>query len=595
MKRTDEMEMLKVEEKHINFSDVSKRWKEIFSQYGNMGMDYIMGAYGTFSNNNPFTQNTRVRNANIRPEYFSEEELTQALKNPEDNEYMLRSMSWWLYYTNFIYQTLVRLNRDVPKYCNYYHPLYIESPDEKKIKADSIYIDRLLKEFGVEETFKTIATQVSVEGKCAYLVRTAFDKKMPHYLTLQKLDSKNIKIVGFNSSQRFTVSFDFNVFLQPGYNIEQYPEFFQKTFTEMCESGIITTDQYGNKKLNVNGKLPKGHNLETKDGRYFYWVKIPAGLCWVFYTDGAHPNLFPDMMGMFPDLSALDDYKWLQGQLASKPVNSIMTGEVPLIGSQNLKAGADMTALSVDVISGYTALWNDLISSNVEAFFAPFENFKLHELENQPEALEVVYSKVRDLIASTGNSALISLSDKPSIAAIRAAEKLKEAATDYLTRQFQNFLNQTLEIYPLNYKWEVKLYGGTFFWDEDIIGVKEMILNGNKGMIPKYLGYYGLSVEDMAGSNQLVDTLDLEFLMAKKQQETDMGTDSAIEIAEVSAKLNPPVVGGTTGTTTTKPKTKSDTPKGVAKVGRPSKEGGDIKNDNTETSKNQGANVSQNK
>jgi len=62
-----------------------------------------------------------------------------------------------------------------------------------------------------------------------------------------------------------------------------------------------------------------------------YWVELPQDLCYTFYSDGAHPNAFPDTVGLFNDLNELDDYRWLQASLLSKGVNSVLTAQVPLV------------------------------------------------------------------------------------------------------------------------------------------------------------------------------------------------------------------------------------------------------------------------
>jgi len=41
--------------------------------------------------------------------------------------------------------------------------------------------------------------------------------------------------------------------------------------------------------------------------------------------------MLPDAIGLFNDLNELDDYRWLQANLLSKGVTSILTAEVPLV------------------------------------------------------------------------------------------------------------------------------------------------------------------------------------------------------------------------------------------------------------------------
>jgi hypothetical protein len=50
--------------------------------------------------------------------------------------------------------------------------------------------------------------------------------------------------------------------------------------------------------------------------------------------------------------------------------------------------------------------------------------------------MDIIYSRIRDLIATSGNSALLPITDKPSIASVKAAQSLQASKNDYLTRQF---------------------------------------------------------------------------------------------------------------------------------------------------------------
>ena len=60
---------------------------------------------------------------------------------------------------------------------------------------------------------------------------------------------------------------------------------------------------------------------------------------------------FPDTIGLFSDLNDLGDYKWLQANLLSKGINSVLTAEVPT--TKDAKPGSDSTIISPDTILGY--------------------------------------------------------------------------------------------------------------------------------------------------------------------------------------------------------------------------------------------------
>lgn len=507
----------------VTTQDIQARWHSVFKNYSSLGFDTIYQKWGQYSNSlsNPFLQNQRVKQILSNGKKLTKEELKTVVGDPEHSEESLRSVSMALYYTNFIYQTLVQLNRHTPKYNYYATPLYVKEGDSSKkdLANDSMMVDKILKKFNPQLTLKTIATQVYAEGKCSYLVRTSYSNKDVDFLLLQKLNSDKVKITGFGSKQQFIVSFNMAIFLDPAYSVEQYPEFIRKTWEEMMSIGIVVEDKRGRRKINPKAEIPMGHILESNGTSYMYWVKLPQDLCYTFYSDGAHPNAFPDTIGLFTDLNDLDDYRWLQGNLLSKGVNSVLTAEVPLV--RDPKAGSDATAISPDTILGYSDYFMNNISANIFPFFAPFEEFDLHTLENQPESMDIIYSRIRDLIATSGNSALLPITDKPSIASVKAAEALQASKNDYLTKQFEQFLNNVInENYNLKYNWRIVLHSDIFYWRDDSKMVKELVLQGATGLLPRLLSYYDQTLEDYKGSTIYLNALDVK-LDTKNYKETN--------------------------------------------------------------------------
>lgn len=545
----------------VTLDAVQQRWKTIFSKYGALGLDNISNAWETsFSQlNNPFLQNSRIKQINNVATKLSKQEMQEVMENPENNENRLCSVSMQLYYTNYIYYNWIQLNRNVPKYNWYVTPLYLDEKDgkSKTFKEESQKVDRIMKSLNPSLTFKTIATQVALQGKCSYLPRLSYDDKDVDFFVLQKLNSDMIKLTGFGSRQQFVASFNMAIFLQPAYDVSQYPQFIRDTWENMQNMGIITLDKHGKKKINVKKSIPKEHILEYDGTRYMYWVKLPQDLCWTFYSDGAHPMCFPDTIGLFSDLNDLGDYKWLQANLLSKGINSVLTAEVPLV--KDPKVGGDSTAISPDTILGYQDFFASNISANIFPFFAPFEKFELHTLENQPESMDIIYNRTRDLIATSGNSALMSITDKPSIASVKASQAIQASKNDYLTRQFEAFLDQYInKFFDLKYHWKFNLWGDIFYQRDDVKTLKELVISGATGLIPKLLSSEGYSLEDYKGASIYVDSLDIKMKYEDlKNQNILMGSDSQ------------------------KP------------VGRPKKEDVEIENDNTGISSDMGNNVSE--
>lgn len=564
------------QQENITMNQVGQRWATIFSKYSNMGFDSLNSAWtqAWTQLNNPFVQNYRIKEINARPQKLSSDELKKSLANPENSEMNLQRVSMSLYYTNYVYNSLIKLNRDTPLYNYYVIPQYVSDKDYETdlFKEESQKVDKILKAFKPNLTLKTISTQVYTQGKTSYLPRISYDNKEVNFFLLEKLNSDMVKLTGFGSEQQFITSFNMMIFLQPGYDVSQYPQFIRDVWEDMLDVGMIKKDKKGKNIYNPKAELVDNGTLEWNGSYYLYWVELPQDLCYTFYSDGSHPNAFPDMIGMFNDFNDLDDYRWLQANLLSKGINSVLTAEVPL--TRDAKAGSDSTVITPDTILGYQDFFGTNISGNIFPFFAPFTNFELHNLENQPEALDIIYDRTRDLIASSGNSALLTLTDKPSIASVKAAQNIQASKADYLTRQFENFLNNILnKNFELKYKWKVFLWGDIFNKSDDIKVLKELVISGLEGTIPKLLSSLGMTVEDYKSSVKYVKALGIKI--EKSFEIEKMETQNKLDIK--SSKTN-----------VEEEKEESE----EKKVGRPMLDENDIENDSSGASRDAGTNVS---
>lgn len=545
--------------------------------------------------NNPFVQNYRIKQINQHARKVDKEELQKALQNPENSEYLLQSVSFGLYYQNYIYNQLIKINRDTPSYNWYVIPQNVDEEDfnTEKFKKESVKVDKTMKAVKPNLTFKTISTQVNIEGKCSYLPRISYNdnKNEVNYFTLQKLNSDMVKLTGFGSEQQFITSFNMIIFLQPGYDVSQYPPFIRDVWRDMLNSDMIVKDKNGKNVLNPSATTFPGNGTLEFNGHYWmYWVALPQDICYTFYTDGAHPNAFPDAIGMFDDFNDLDDYRWLQASLLSKGVNSILTAQVPII--KDPKPGSDATVITPDTILGYTDMFMNNISGNIWPFFAPFTNFELHTLESQPEALDIIYDRTRDLIATSGNSSLLSITDKPSIASVKAAQNIQASRVDYLTRQFENFLNNILKK-DMNLKWEwrVSLWGDIFNRLDDIKQLKELVFSGFEGFTPKLLSALGYSVEDYKNSVNYMKALGIKieksWELEKMEEQNKLNIKASKENAKISSEITKTSVSNTSLEDDKSPDGTSNN------VGRPSLNDNDITNDNTGTSRDAGNNSSE--
>lgn len=557
---------------HITMNDIHFKWQNILKSYSDKGISnsQISNALSNAMLNNPFLQNERLRRTSTTAVARKNKEIQKALESPQANEQLFRGESLSLSFTNYVYHSLLNLYRDIPFYNYYYTPKYVDKKDmmNEKFRKESRQVDRILKSFKVKQTLKKVNKATQVEGKTTWLVRTSYKKKDDvNFFVLQKLDSDMVKLTGFGSDQSFICSFNFMIFLNPAYSLDLYPPIFTEIFNELVNNGIISTDNKGNLTFSpenlsiaqIGHKLNHQGTLEYSNNNYLYWVKLPQDLAWTFSQDESHPNCFPDTIGLFLDFSELGGYRWIQSSILSNVVSSILTAEVPY--TKDAKAGSDASVFAPDTIIGFENLFKANVSNTVLPFFAPFNNYKLFTVENQPENLNIIYSRLRDLIATSGTSSLLGIAEKPTVAMTAASKQLVASQCDYLTRQFENFLNHMINNhFDLQYDWKVTLWGDAYHWKDEIKIDKELLAGGVIAVLPKILSANDMTLEDCICTSDYIEALGIKISNEEKS------TDSQIE--ETKGEKN-------------------------GEVGRNPLNDEDIDNDNTAISKDAGNNVSE--
>ena len=528
----EKVEQIKMsEDDNLSLQDVQNKWSSVLNRYGTeLDIKTVKTAYDrTTALQNPFLQNTRIKQITSKAIKKEKKDVQTALQSPVESEQTLREISMNMFYTNYVYNNLLRLSREIPNYYWYVVPQFIDETiaNKENFKEEIKFVNKIVDKFNPALSFKTINMQVQLEGKATYLVRKSYEKKKKvNFFLLQKLNSDEVKLTGFGSKQMYLTSFNMMLFLNPMYDVSQYPPYIQQIWEEMQSNGLIEKDEKTQSLKFIPKKtLSNDHILEYVNGSYFYWVQLHQDDCFTFGQDLATPVCFPETAGLFLDLKELDDYRWLMGNLMSKSVTTILTGEVPL--DKNAKAGSDATIITPDLIAFYDTIFSQTVSNNVMTYFAPFNNFKLHNIDNQPDNMNIVYSRLRDLIATSGNSALLSINDKPSIAMTKASQAISASRGRYLTLQFEQFLNNVINNqFELEYQYKINLWGDIFN-NEELKISKELLQNGIRSMLPKVLSAANLTVEDHNSICNYLDALGVEIYY--KYQQTNSNTETIEE------------------------------------------------------------------
>ena len=548
-----------------------------------------MDTLGGLNRYNPYLQNQRLKQINTTPSEVSREELVTMLKNPSNQETPLRAAGWSLSSSQQLYYKILRLAADVPMYKYYKVPQFLETEKDykdKKFAEEDAFVDEWLTRFDVVNTLKRTALETKRAGKSTYLLRNSLyrdskGKRHVDFATWQKLPDEYVKLTAIGE-HGYVASFDMMVFMNPAYNVKQYPDFIGEIWNDMINNNVVTIDPYVNKYSvdldalrrfeykDANGKLQKGI-FEWQEERYLFWVQLPQEVCYTFASDSSHPWAVPDTSGLFLNLQELSDYGTLAGLVASTPLTAVLTGEAEFIDDCN--AGQDQTKLSPETIAGLQNNFNSLVSDNVSAVFLPFKNIKLQSLPNIPNSNDIMTKAVQNFVSLAGEGGVIVATDKPSVAQVKGAQLLEEAQQDFVTQQFASIINFIINnLLGCEYSWKVVLWGGIFSFDADFKRAKELLQSGATFMLPRVASAFDMSVRDVAAVNKYVKSLGVynEFsTLTQSSQEKASSSDEDKEEAKENVE-------------------------GVKqKVGRPEKDDNEVDNDNTAASKDAGTNTSE--
>ena len=205
---------LQTELRSVQFASYPKifgRLRELAAQYGDLPMDAVSGAFmraasNTYTRNNPYIQNRRVKAISSLPVNYSKDKVAEMLTAPDGNEQGLRQVAHALEWTAYPLFHTRKVYTEMLTYHSYIAPEYATEEEAKRedFLREWQLLDKLRKTLDPKATAHEIAGQVLQEGKVFYYPRISVDK--PHnkvnHAFLQQLPSDWVKIVASCSRGR---------------------------------------------------------------------------------------------------------------------------------------------------------------------------------------------------------------------------------------------------------------------------------------------------------------------------------------------------------------------------------------------------------
>ncbi len=583
------------EREDVTIEDLTTKWKNTMAKIAYMSTSKEVGTViDKWNKLNPFLQNQRIKNLYAQAKKYSKANISAFLENPGNSEPQLRSLAWANSSSQQIYYNILRRSADIPKYHYFKIPDLLEGKNgynNENFKFEDKLTDEWLETFNVPNTLKTIALEVKREGKSSYLLRNKITgtgkSRRVDWCTWQKMPTDWVKITG-KGELGFTISFNFMYFMNIANSPSFFGDFIEEAWNNMVAGGIFIKDASTGKYSFDKEKAAKytfeygGHTysstIEYLKGKkqqeeYMFWLKMPYDICYTFGSDNSNPWVAPDTMGLMLKLQELTDYGTLAGLIASTPLTSVLTGEIEPI--PNPRAGKNESIFDPGVLDGMMERFNQVTSTNTEAWFFPVKNIKLQQLSADVNSSEILSAATENFVESAGEGGLTITTSKPNVAQVNVAKQLSASQQEYVTLQFENVLNFILQHkIGLDYRWKIRLWDDIFNHFDNVKILKEEVAGGNIALLPKLMSAERISMRDTKAIAEYIKTLDFykEFMSYTQQSkhEMDLESQEQQEQKEEDAEENNP-------------------------VGRPEIPEGNIDNDATAASRDRGDNTSDNR
>lgn len=514
-----------------SYAEIFGKFRELSAKYNGMPMESLISAYNAANGwfqmpnlytPNPFAQNRRVKSIGTRPADYSKDDIAGFVLHPDANERPLRAVekaleytAYPMYHTRTVYQNLLT-------YHSYISPSLTDKEDSRRddFWREWKLLEKLRKELNPKDTAHELTGRALQEGKIFVAPRISVDK--PHnqvnYAFLQRLPSDWVKIVGYNNVSKYTVAFDLMYFTQYGTDWRMYGDLFTPYISNFLGS-LAPQPTMSGKKVVYAGKTSvdlsvvrkaeqEGVEAYFQNGRWFYWVTLPVDRVFPFEIDDTDENVVPPFTGLFLDMVQLSQMEQIQLELLQNPLVSILTGEIPTWDDKK-EDTADPYKISDAGRRMFEALFYQMLSQNstsgIGLYAAPYKNMKMETLSEAPNAINIVSTGYRDMMAKAGLTAIIPASDEARAGAVQVSFTIESQFAKRVYTCYERMVKALIRKLGLKHEWEFTMFGDLASDDDREKTLKEQM---TLGILPAVLEYNAMHersiLDDMAISDAVV-------------------------------------------------------------------------------------------
>lgn len=470
-----------------SYREFFEDFRTLAKQYGGMSADNVLAAYARATD--PFIQNNRVKRISSLPVDYTKDQIAKMIVAPNGNEKPLRETAHALEWSAYPFFKIRKTYQEINTYRYYTYPLYIEDgEDMEAVKREWKLLDKLNRRLRPDACAHKIAGQVMQEGKVAYVPRYKADKSHNRieYAMLQQLPSDYWKITGYNSESGYTVMFDMMWLLTPGADFRQFGDLltpYLDTFSAVLEpdrtaplkgvayaarNTVYTAD---GRALRLNMEkyaalvpsAPGSPRLYSPNGRWAWWVTLPADRVWVFEADDANATVATPLTGLFLAFDQIAQLEEVQLQVSQNTLTGVVLGEIPYHATTG-QTESDAYKLSDAGRKLFLHYWYSMAKQGdvwgTGAYFAPVDNLHMETFSADPNAANYANAGYSYAVEKAGLAGLIPVNDNPRAGVVNISALLEENFLKPIYWQFERMMQSIYDGLNLRYGWGFRMFGG---------------------------------------------------------------------------------------------------------------------------------------
>mgnify|MGYP000850271860 FL=1 len=506
--------------KQVTIKQVESKWKKVFSNGYDFGIangfnnGFFMNS-GSMFVNDPFLLNQRIKQLKTTSNYLDREHIENALLNPDNSEYELRTATHSMLNMTYPLYRLLMLYEGILTYRNYVYPKYVPRADmdTPRYKSDEKFMDMWLKKLNPPKQFRRMTEEIVSEGKRAYYIRQSYNtitgNEKCDYVHFEELPSDWVKIVKKSTDSYYIAAFNFAYFWQAGTSLGQFPPIFSEYYNELMSATIL--DNNKNVIAIDKTRTPEDVVIEYNSTtmKWFYWKELPADQCFVFSFDESHALHFSPFASLLLQAQDLNSYALLQQQLLSIPLYSIILGEIPLHDDKNNDGEPDDTRLSPDMQKLFESYINMCMPPGTTYAMTPSTNNTQYKFQEIPNADKIYNMGLEGMLDTSGANTIMTTNSKPSVAQSQAGKIVEVRYIDRIYDQYIHACNIILrnmyEKGDLKYEWRIRIFGDAFSDSDKEVSAKNDLSLGQKELFPEFLAYHNHTLNDAVDICNQVD------------------------------------------------------------------------------------------